>query len=112
VKLGKDVFEVVGHTRGLVGISADGLAFSTVSDALAIQFDVPGEAIRLERTARRARTEYMDLGRQVMEQFAKVSHERQAGVLVVTHDSRTLDLFDRILDVEDGGVINRIQPQS
>jgi putative ABC transport system permease protein len=63
VKLGKDVFEVVGHTRGLVGTSGDGLAFFTVSDALAIQFDVPGEAIRLERAARRARTENMDLGR-------------------------------------------------
>lgn len=44
------------------------------------------------------------LGRQVMELFAKVAHERQAGVLVVTHDSRTLDVFDRILDVEDGRI--------
>ena len=41
-------------------------------------------------------------GRQVMELFAKVAHERNAGVLVVTHDHRTLDVFDRILDVEDG----------
>ena len=42
------------------------------------------------------------LGRQVMELFAKIAHERNAGVLVVTHDHRTLDVFDRILDVEDG----------
>lgn len=42
------------------------------------------------------------LGRQVMELFAKIAHERQAGVIVVTHDHRTLDVFDRILDVEDG----------
>jgi len=42
------------------------------------------------------------LGRQVMELFAKVAHERHVGVLVVTHDARTLDVFDRILDVEDG----------
>ena len=41
-------------------------------------------------------------GRQVMELFAKVAHERNAGVLVVTHDHRTLDVFDRILEVEDG----------
>ena len=41
-------------------------------------------------------------GRQVMELFAKVAHERNAGVLVVTHDHRTLDVFDRIVDVEDG----------
>ncbi len=44
------------------------------------------------------------LGRQVMELFAKIAHERKAGVLVVTHDHRTLDVFDRILDVEDGTI--------
>lgn len=41
-------------------------------------------------------------GRQVMELFARIAHDRGAGVLVVTHDHRTLDVFDRILDVEDG----------
>jgi len=46
-------------------------------------------------------------GRQVMELFAKVAHERNAGVLVVTHDHRTLDVFDRIADVEDGGITER-----
>lgn len=44
------------------------------------------------------------LGRQVMELFAKIARERHAGVLVVTHDHRTLDVFDRILDVEDGRI--------
>lgn len=44
------------------------------------------------------------LGRQVMELFRKVAHERHAGVLVVNHDARTLDVFDRILDVEDGAI--------
>jgi putative ABC transport system permease protein len=63
LRLGKDVYEVVGHTRGLVGSSGDGLAFFTVADAVAIQFDVPGEAVRLERAARRARVESIDLGR-------------------------------------------------
>jgi putative ABC transport system ATP-binding protein len=47
------------------------------------------------------------LGRQVMELFARIAHERQAGVLVVTHDHRTLDVFDRILDVEDGTIHDR-----
>lgn len=47
------------------------------------------------------------LGRQVMELFARIAHERQAGVLVVTHDHRTLDVFDRILDVEDGMIQER-----
>ena len=36
---------------------------TTASDALAIQFNVPGEAARLERAGRRARVEDMDLGR-------------------------------------------------
>lgn len=41
-------------------------------------------------------------GRQVMELFRKVAHERGAGVIVVTHDHRALDVFDRILEMEDG----------
>jgi putative ABC transport system ATP-binding protein len=41
-------------------------------------------------------------GRQVMELFRKVAHEQDAGVIVVTHDHRSLDLFDRILEMEDG----------
>ena len=41
-------------------------------------------------------------GRQVMELFRKVAHERGAGVIVVTHDQRSLDVFDRIFDMEDG----------
>jgi putative ABC transport system permease protein len=63
LKLGKDVYEVVGLTRGMVGTGGDGLCFFTVSDAEAIQFDVPGEATRLERAARFARLEKLDLGR-------------------------------------------------
>ena len=63
LKLGKDVYEVVGLTRGMVGTAGDGLAFFTVSDAQAIQFDLPGEATRLERRARLARLESLDLGR-------------------------------------------------
>jgi putative ABC transport system ATP-binding protein len=52
------------------------------------------------------------LGRQVMELFAKVAHERHAGVLVVTHDHRTLDVFDRILDVEDGAIRVRAEAKA
>jgi len=63
LRLGKNTYQIVGLTRGLVGTSGDGLTFFTVSDAMAIQFDQPGEATRLERAARRARVEAMDLGR-------------------------------------------------
>ncbi len=41
-------------------------------------------------------------GRQVMELFRKVAHEQNAGVIVVTHDHRSLDVFDRTLEMEDG----------
>jgi putative ABC transport system permease protein len=57
IKLGKDVYEVVGLTKGMVGSGGDGLAFFTASDALAVQFDTLGETTRLERAARRARVE-------------------------------------------------------
>ena len=63
LKLGKDVYEVVGLTKGMVGSGGDGLCFFTVSDAVSIQFDVPGEGVRLERQARRARAEGQDIGR-------------------------------------------------
>ena len=41
-------------------------------------------------------------GRQVMELFRKVAHERGAAVIVVTHDHRSLDVFDRTYEMEDG----------
>ena len=75
IELGKDFYEVVGLTRGLVGSSGDGLAFFTVSDAMTIQFDVPGETVRLEREARRERVAASDLGR-MQPQFV----ERAAGL--------------------------------
>jgi putative ABC transport system ATP-binding protein len=41
-------------------------------------------------------------GRQVMELFRGVAHEHGAGVIVVTHDHRTLEVFDMIYEMEDG----------
>jgi len=41
-------------------------------------------------------------GRQVMELLRKVAHERGSAVLVVTHDHRSLDVFDRTYEMEDG----------
>ncbi len=41
-------------------------------------------------------------GRQVMELFRKVAHEQHAAVIVVTHDQRALDVFDRSIEMEDG----------
>jgi putative ABC transport system ATP-binding protein len=47
-------------------------------------------------------------GRQVMELFAQVAHDQGAGVIVVTHDHRALDVFDTIYEMEDG-VIQQVK---
>jgi putative ABC transport system permease protein len=47
--LGKDVFTVVGLTQSMLGNAGDGMAFFSLLDSQAIQFDQPGEAIRLAR---------------------------------------------------------------
>ena len=39
-----------------------------------------------------------------MELFRKGAHERGAGVIAVTHDHRPLDVFDRVVELEDGRV--------
>lgn len=44
------------------------------------------------------------LGRQVMELFRTVAHRFDAGVMVVTHDHRALDVFDTVYEMEDGVV--------
>jgi putative ABC transport system ATP-binding protein len=43
-------------------------------------------------------------GRQVMELLARVAHEQGAGVIVVTHDQRSLDVFDTTYEMEDGAI--------
>lgn len=63
LRLGKDFYTVVGLTRGMTSWGGDGAAFFTLADAQAIQLDVPGEGIRLERQARRARSERQDASR-------------------------------------------------
>ena len=46
-------------------------------------------------------------GRQVMELFRNVAREHGAGVIVVTHDQRTQEVFDTIYEMEDG-VIHKV----
>jgi putative ABC transport system ATP-binding protein len=43
-------------------------------------------------------------GRQVMELFRQVAREQGASVLVVTHDHRSLDVFDRTFEMLDGAL--------
>ena len=61
IKLGKDTYTIVGITGGMVSTNGEGMAFLTVLDSQAIQFDTPPEAIRLERAARERRSEAEDI---------------------------------------------------
>ena len=42
------------------------------------------------------------MGRKVMELLKNVAHSHNTAVLVVTHDHRAIDVFDRIFIMEDG----------
>ena len=42
------------------------------------------------------------MGRKVMELLKNVAHTHHTAVLVVTHDHRAIDVFDRIWMMEDG----------
>ncbi|MCR9210887.1 MAG: ABC transporter permease [bacterium] len=61
ITLGKETYLVVGTTNSMISSGGDGLAFLTVSDAQAVQFDTPGEAVRLERGSREARGRQFEL---------------------------------------------------
>jgi putative ABC transport system permease protein len=63
LRLAKDTYTVVGLTSGMTDASGNGFMFLALQDSQAVQFDQPGEALRLEREARRARAGASDLGR-------------------------------------------------
>lgn len=46
-------------------------------------------------------------GRQAMSLFRQVARDLDTAVLVVTHDHRSLDLFDRLLEMNDGQLDER-----
>lgn len=61
LKLGKETYTIVGTTSNMISSGGDGIAFFTVADAQSIQFDAPGEAVRLERAARESRGKDFEL---------------------------------------------------
>ncbi len=73
IKLGKDFYTVVGLTQGMTSASGDGMAFFTLPDAQAIEFDEPGEAIRLQRSTRVRQMQRQDLGQQQPALLTRVS---------------------------------------
>lgn len=50
-------------------------------------------------------------GRQVMELFRELADTEGVAVCVVTHDPRSIDLFDRIIEMNDGRVTREYQRQ-
>lgn len=81
LSIGKETYRVVGITRNMISSGGDGIAFFTVADAEAIQFDSSGEAVRLERSARKGRGERSELGTKqpsLVEQTSKPSGELPA----------------------------------
>jgi len=47
-----------------------------------------------------------DNGRTIMRILAETAHERDRAVLVVTHDPRIIPFADRIIEIEDGLLVN------
>jgi putative ABC transport system ATP-binding protein len=47
--------------------------------------------------------------RSVMALFRSIAHEHGSAVVVVTHDHRTLDLFDSVYEMEDG-ILTKTEP--
>ena len=47
-----------------------------------------------------------DNGRTIMRILAETAHERDRAVLVVTHDPRIIPFADRIIEIEDGLLLN------
>ena len=81
IVLGKETYTVVGVTSNMISSGGDGIGFFTAADAQAIQFDVPGEAVRLEREAREARGRDFELAIQqpgMLENATRPSRELPA----------------------------------
>lgn len=62
IPLGKNIYTVVGLTANMNSSGGDAMIFLTRADAQSVQFDLPGEAIRIERVARVGRLKSLDLG--------------------------------------------------
>lgn len=81
LRLGKEVYHVVGVAAGMLSSGGDGIAFCTTADSRSIQFDLAAEALRLERATRQVRGEQEELGRlqpAILEQAGRPAAELPA----------------------------------
>jgi putative ABC transport system permease protein len=104
LRLGEDEYTIVGITTGMVSTGGDGMAFTTLLDSQAIQFDAPAEAIRLERAAR-------DNRGQVNEIFLQQPQltERLALPASQIPAIATPSLSAVLVTIQPGADLNRIQ---
>jgi putative ABC transport system ATP-binding protein len=48
-------------------------------------------------------------GREVVELLRRLAREQSCAVLMVTHDPRIVDVADRVLQMEDGRLLNAVE---
>ena len=89
----------LGHRTGNLPARLSGGEQQRVAVARALAND-PGMILADEPTAALD----AERGRQVIGLFRKIADARGAGVAVVTHDPRALDLFDRVIELRDGRI--------
>ncbi|MCA9306799.1 MAG: ABC transporter permease [Phycisphaerales bacterium] len=106
LRLGKDTYTVVGMTRWLVTSGGDGIACFTSRDAQAIQFDEPGESVRLERQARRDRASELDFGRTQPSVLERASG--QSGNIAALPGPAISAVITRLAPGADAGEVQRL----
>lgn len=106
LRLGKDNYTVVGITQWLVTSGGDGIACFTSRDAQAIQFDEPGESVRLERQARRDRANENDFGRTQPSVLERASG--QSGNIAAIPSPAISAVIARLAPGADAGEIQRL----
>jgi putative ABC transport system permease protein len=77
--LGKEIFTVKGLTKGMVSQAGDSMAFMTLDDAQAVQFDLSPESIRIEKAARVNRLFNIELG-QIQPQMSERAGGPSSGI--------------------------------
>jgi putative ABC transport system permease protein len=79
LKLGKDIYTIVGLTKGMTSPSGDSMIFMTLTDAQSVQFDMSPESIRIERAARMNRLFNIELG-QIQPQMSERAGGLSSGI--------------------------------
>ncbi|MCC6464961.1 MAG: ABC transporter permease [Planctomycetes bacterium] len=105
LRIGRDLFTVVGVTSGMVSSGGDPILFVSVADALNIQNDLSNEALRLEGEARLARIRRSEYGRDP----ASLARAGQPGLPALTPPPVNAVLVDLEPGQDAAGVRERLE---